>query len=327
MHRAAAFALLAAALGAAPAPAGAQAADTTSPDIAYVRAVDAMRALVSPPYATYASNWESTGLGFEFEQDRDRIVIAVGLGGGLARERHFDASYRSADRALQFTDDAGDRFVGNGHLLEPTWAGAYDILRYGLHGNEPEAVATATPSGAPATSAPDLEPAPSATPSDAAVAMQTPPPAIGSVTAISPRYYRVFDNGTGTCPGLGNGRALHLVARHDVQAHPLTDVVLDPSTGRFCSMTFVLKESGLAGITGHYTIDFAPFGSYWLISDGLIDINVRLFGISAKRATLHWAISGVATPDSIPDAIFVPPTPEPTEPPHGKHPKPEPSPT
>jgi hypothetical protein len=327
MRRIAAFALLAASLGVVAAPARAQTGDATSPDVAYVRAVEAMRALVSPPYATYASNWQSTGLGFEFEQDRDRIVIDVGLGGGLAHEREYDASYRSADRALQFTNDAGDRLVGHGHLLEPTWAGAYDILRYGLRGDDPAAVETSPPSGTLDTSPPVADAAPAPERSGALAAMQTPPPAIGSVTAISPLYYRVFDDGTRACPGLGEGRALHLVARHDVRRHPLTDVVLDPASGRFCSMTFVLKESGLAGITGHYTIDFSPFGSYWLVSDGLIDINVRLFGIAAKHATLHWAISGVATPPSLPDEAFVPPTPEPTEPPRGNHPRPEPSPT
>jgi hypothetical protein len=326
MARRVALALVIASLCAVGAPARAQGDDAASPDIAYVRAVEAMRALARPPYATYASNWESTGLGFEFEQDRDRILIAVGFGSGLLHERHYDASYRSADRMLQFTDDASDRLVGKGHLLEPTWEGAYDILRYGLHGGEAAAIAAPTPSDA-ATSAPVAAATQVPATSDAATAMQTALPAIGSVTAISPRYYRVFDNGTQLCPGLGNGRALHLVARHDVQQHPLTDVVLDPATGRFCSMTFVLKESGLAGITGHYTIDFAPFGSYWLVSDGLIDINVRLFGIAAKHATLHWAIADVATPDSIPDAAFAPPTPEPTQPPRGRHPQPEPSPT
>jgi hypothetical protein len=292
-----------------------------------VHAVEAMRALESPPYATYASNWKSTGLGFEFEQDRNLIRIDVGFGSGFSSEQHYDASYRRADRILEFRNDAGDRLVGEGHLLEPTWAGAYDILRYGLRGTAPAAIVSPSPSGAPDTSAPVADSAPTSGPSDAAVAMQTVPPAIGSVTAISPLYYRVFDNGTRACPGLGDGRALHLVARHDIQQHPLTDVVLDPTTGRFCSMTFVLKLSGLAGLTGHYTIDFAPFGSYWLVSDGLIDINVRVFGIAAKHATLRWAISGVATPAFIPDEAFVPPTPEPTEAPRGKHPKPEPSPT
>jgi hypothetical protein len=327
MRRIAAFALLVASIGVRAAPAHAQTSDAASPDRASVQAVEAMRALVSPPYATYASNWQSTGLGFEFEQDRDRIVIDVGLGGGLSRAREYDASYRSADRALQFTSDAGDRLVGHGHLLEPTWAGAYDILRYGLRGNDPAAIATSTPGGAFDTGAPVAVAAPTPGPSGAFAALQTPPPAIGSVTAISPLYYRVFDNGTRACTGLGDGRALHLVARHDVQQHPLTDVVLDPASGRFCSMTFVLKESGLAGITGHYTIDFAPFGSYWLVSGGLIDINVRLFGIAAKHATLRWAISGVETPPSIPDETFAPPTPQPTEAPRAKHPNPERSPT
>jgi hypothetical protein len=326
MGRFVASALVIGILCAAAAPLRAQGDDAASPDVAYVHAVEAMRALESPPYATYTSNWESTGLGFEFEQDRDGILIAVGFGSGLLHERRYDASYRSADRMLQFTDDASDRLVGKGHLLEPTWEGAYDILRYGLHGGEAAAIAAPTPSDA-ASSAPVAAATQVPATSDAATAMQSPLPAIGSVTAISPRYYRVFDHGTESCPGLGNGRALHLVARHDVQQHPLTDVVLDPATGRFCSMTFVLKESGLAGITGHYTIDFAPFGSYWLVSNGSIDINVRVFGIAAKHATLHWAIADVATPASIPDAAFAPPTPEPTPPPRGKRAKPEPSPT
>ncbi len=273
-------AAFAAALATAPAASDARVTPVEPEDAkrAYVRAVETMRALASPPYATYRSEWQSTGLGFDFTQDENRIVIDVGVGSTFRRARSYTAAYRGADRTLNFSDAEGERLVGRAHLLEPTWAGAYDILRYGLRGYAPDAVASESPAA-----------------TDADVA---------NVTAIAPLNYRVYDAGVRPCAALGDGRALHLVSRRGVQQHPLTDVVLDPASGRFCSMTFVVKDSGLAGVTGHYTIDFAPFGDYWLVTDGTIDVNVRFFGIAAKHATLRWTIADLATPETLPEATF-----------------------
>jgi hypothetical protein len=205
---------------------------------------------------------------------------------------------------MQLSDADGRRLTGTGRLLEPTFAGAYDILRYGLRGSDVAAEASPEPeTPPPALAAPE----PAASVAD-----------IATVTAISPLFYRIADEGTRPCSGLGDGRGLRLVARSSVRQHPLTDVVLDPASGRFCSMTFVIKESGLAGVTGHYTINFSPFGAYWLVSNGTIDVNVRLLGISAKHATLEWTIADVATPDSAPAGAFEtasPPSPPASAPP------------
>jgi hypothetical protein len=285
-----------------------------------------MRALESPPYATYDSTWKSTGLGFEFDEDAGRIEIDVGAGRSFVMQRRFTAWYRATDRALELTSDTGRRLIGRGRLLEPTWAGAYELLRYGLHGEtltaataepvvaspEPDLAPSAPgilPSGEPGIAAPSPTPsaAPSAEPTPDAQPTQTaePLPNIATVSAISPFFYRVYDAGSKPCSSGGpNGHALHLVARTNVRDHPLTDVVLDPATGRFCSLTFVVKDAGLAGITGHYTIEFAPFGPYWLVSRGVIDINVRVFGIAAKHATLTWTIANLATPETLPDTAF-----------------------
>jgi hypothetical protein len=278
---------------------GASADPTPTPaERAYVAAVDTMRALQSPPYATYDSLWKSTGLGFDFEEDDGRIEIDVGVGRSFVKQRTFAASYRAADRALQLTSDAGQRLIGRGRLLEPTWAGAYELLRYGLHG---ESLTATTAESVVASPAPSDEPAPNAEPTQTA----EPLPNIATVSAIAPLYYRVYDAGSKPCSSGGpTGRALHLVARTNVRDHPLTDVVLDPETGRFCSLTFVVKDAGLAGITGHYTIEFAPFGTCWLVSHGVIDIDVRVFGIAAKHATLTWTIAGLATPDTLPESSF-----------------------
>jgi hypothetical protein len=264
-----------------------------TPERAYVRAVDEMRSLASPAYATYTSAWHSTGLGFDFAEDDGRIQISVGVGRSFTNDRTFAASYRGADRALDYTSGT-QRLIGRGRLLEPTWAGAYDILRYGLRGHP---LAVASPAPAPTDADAAGSPAP----------VETAPADIASVAAISPLFYRVEDAGTRPCAGVGFGRALHLIARTSIQKHPLTDVILDPQTGRFCSMTFVVKESGVAGITGHYTIDFAPFGSYWLVSHGTIVIDVRLFGVAAKHTTLEWTIGDVTTPAALSDDAFVEP--------------------
>lgn len=77
-------------------------------------------------------------------------------------------------------------------------------------------------------------------------------------------------------------------------------------------MTFLVNRSGLAGVTGHYTIDFAPYGAYWLVADGTIEINVRVFGVSAKHTTLRWTIADFTTPSALSETTFVLPLPAPS---------------
>jgi len=263
----------------------AESAEPIGAEQQYVKSVAAMRALEIPPFVSYQSAWKSTGLPFRIIPDGGYVAIELSTGGAGVKKAHdYDVAFREPDRRLGFRElPAGDQFSGVGRILNPTWEGAYDILRYGLGGKPPNA-------------------GPSPTPEPAA---GTEPRTIASVTAIAPSFYRVEDRGAGTCPAGTRGRILKLTAYRDPQAHPLTEVTIDPATDRFCNMRFNLKESGLIGATGNYELHFAPVGIYWLISGGLIDVSVRFFGIAASHTVLTWNNSGVATPADIPASAFI----------------------
>ena len=193
---------------------------------------------------------------------------------------------------LALTEGSADRFVGGSHFLDPTWAGAYDLLRYGFQ-------------GAPSPGATAPQPAAAATASSAAI------PTIGTVTAISAAFYRVEDEGAGSCPSGAAGELLKLTALRDPQAHPLTAVTIDAVNDRFCSMRFNLKESGVFGVTGNYEVHFADSAGYWLVSGGAFDLAVRILGISAKHVVVQWNNTDFATPADISATQFQTPPPPP----------------
>jgi hypothetical protein len=262
-----------------------------TPAALYARSVAAMRALRNPPFVTFASAWQSTGLRFDIYQDDNRIVLALGSGRNFAEHHAYSAGYRYADRTLALTEvGSADRDIGqNSHFLDPTWSGAYDLLRYGMHGGPPPSAASPTP-------------APVATNQNAL-------PTIGTVSAISAAFYRVEDAGAGSCPSGDAGHVLKLTALTDPRAHPLTAVTIDVANDRFCSMRFNLNDSGIVGVTGNYEIHFIANGEYWLVSGGAFDVAVRFLGISAHHVTVEWQNSDFATPPEIAATEFVKPEP------------------
>jgi hypothetical protein len=259
----------------------------------YVQAVAAMRGLENPPFLRFTSAWTSAGMRFSISSDNDRMVLALGSGRGYANAHTYAVAYRHADRMIALTQGTAGSFAGAGadsHFLDPTWAGAYDLLRYGMSGG-------AHPAASPPA------PVPSATAS--ATALRT----IGIVSAISAAFYHVEDDGAARCPSGSAGYALKLRALRDPQMHPLTAVTIDAANNRFCSMRFNLNDSGVFGVTGDYELHFAQTAGYWLISDGSIDVAVRFLGISARHVVLNWQNSGVTTPADISAAEFAPPAP------------------
>jgi hypothetical protein len=256
----------------------------------YAQSVAQMRALEAPAFITFASVWNSTGMRFEMFRDDEKIGIAIGSGRDFANHHAYAVAYRHADRLLALTEAPADRFVGTSRFLDPTWAGAYHLLRFGLDGGPPAGVAT---------------PAPAATATDAAI------PTIGTVTAISAAFYRVEDEGVGSCPSGAAGRVLKLTALRDPRAHPLTAVTIDVANDRFCSMRFNLNESGVFGVTGNYELHFADSAGYWLVSGGAFDVAVRILGISAKHVVLQWDNRDFVAPADISIAQFQTPSPGP----------------
>jgi hypothetical protein len=263
------------------APAAASDADRPTPEAAYVAAVAAMRALDIPPYVTFHSAWTSTGAGFTIEQNGQRVVLEIGIGRAFHQHADYDLTFASAGAMITVTTPAGHLAGTGSHLLDPTWTGAYDILRYGLHGEPPVAA-----------DIPAATPAPASEPSGAATAA----PVIASIVAIAPAFYAVSDGGSGACPNGDAGRVLSLRAFRDPADHPLTEVTIDATNDRFCSMRFNVDRPGFESVTGDYEIHFAQAGAYWLVSGGFADVSARVMGIAARRVVLRWENSEIATP-------------------------------
>ncbi len=238
-----------------------------------------MRALPVPDVVRYHSLWTTTGGGFRMVQDGPHVDIEGGVGRAFAPHAVYDVRFETGSRTITVTTPAAtDQLHGTGsRLLDPTWTGAYDILRYGLHG-EP----AAPPAPAPAASSDT-----SATPAQTST--------IASVVAVSPAFYHVTDAGNAPCSNGDPGRVLALRPLANSRAHPLTQVTIDTSNGLFCAMHFTLNEPGALGVTGDYAISFAPAATYWLVSGGIADISARVFGIAAKHVVLRWEFSAFTT--------------------------------
>ncbi len=253
----------------------------STPEQAYVSAVAAMRALPIPAVVSYHSVWTTIGGGIRIVQNGAHVVLEGGPGRGFQSHAEYDIRFETGSRTIEVTTST-DRLRGTGsRLFDPTWIGAYEILRYGLHGEPP-----ATPSPAPAAEA-TVAPNPSGTSAE--------PTTIASVIAISPAFYQITGDGSGVCPNGDAGRALGLRALGDARAHPLNEVTIDVTNGLFCTMRFNLDEPGVLGVTGDYTIRFTQIGDFWLESSGVADISARVLGIAAKHVVLRWEYDGFTT--------------------------------
>jgi hypothetical protein len=253
----------------------------STPEQAYVSAVTAMRALPIPAVVSYHSVWTTIGGGIRIVQSGTHVVLEGGPGRTFRSHAEYDIRYETGSRTIEVASST-DRLRGTGsRLFDPTWIGAYEILRYGLHGEPP-----ATPPPAPAAEATGAP-----KPFDTA----TDPPTIASVVAISPAFYQITGDGSGVCPNGDVGRVLGLRALGDARTHPLNEVTIDVTNGLFCTMRFNLDEPGVLGVTGDYMLRFTHIGDFWLESSGVADISARVFGIAAKHVVLRWEYDGFTT--------------------------------
>lgn len=245
----------------------------------YERAVAAMQALPSLPNATYTIVARSDGGKVMTRRTKAGIMeLYVGPGPSTKIER-IAAAYRASDQMVTLTLKSGEHGVAPLGLLTPTWQGAFEFTRHGFD--------------APPT------PAPSTLRSPAPIVAASPTPAlptIAVVRAFGAGFYRVTDRGAAKCPSGAPGHALHLIARSDPQAHPLTDVIVDLHSMRFCAMRFAVNRSfgGIFGGTGFIELSFSRSGEYWVERTTAINFEVRAVGIALKHVVMHLAYSGVS---------------------------------
>lgn len=247
----------------------------------YARALDTMNALPQPSYATYAMDLKAAGAEITTECFANReAALAIGWGPGMKHEIQARGEYALSANAAAIQEKDGSYCPEHTAIFKPQWAAMHDWLRYGLS-QVPTSSTKQTPQNRP-TNAPGLQ-------------------TIASVTAVAPAAYEVLDEGAAACPDGSAGHALHLIARFKPDEHPLTDVVIDTATMRFCMMRFNLVDAVVAGTgaKGDATVDFGESNGYWSVTHGHLVLSLRILGVSLKHFALDASYSDFTYPTAL----------------------------
>jgi hypothetical protein len=273
----------------APALASVQGQDASS---IYVNALDTMKSLTQPAYIAFATSVSSSGMGFTLDSDsKHETVFGIGFGRGFSHQTTWQTVYRAEDDRVVVTADKGERSHATSPLFNPTWYGAYDWLRYGLD-------------GPPSAGVPQQSPSPTASIMPTPAVSKPSDRVLGLIQAIGVTNYRIDDRGSTSCPDGTPGHRLHLTAYRDPDTHPLTDVIVEESTNRFCMMHFNYGGKGVTSFTGGFELDFGDSGGFWVVKQGSATFFIRMFGIAAQKTVLTFTYPQMTYPAQIDPSAF-----------------------
>lgn len=248
----------------------------------YARALDTMNALPQPSYATYAMDLKAAGAEITTECFANHeAALAIGWGRGMKHEIQARGEYALSGNAAAIQEKDGSYCPDDTAIFKPQWAAMHDWMRYGI--SEAPISATKQPPQSGPAHAPGLQ-------------------TIASVTAVAPAAYDVFDDGAAKCPDGSAGHALHLIARSTPDEHPLTDVIIETATMRFCMMRFNLVNAVIAGTgaKGDATVNFGESNGYWSVTHGHLVFSLRMLGVSLKHFALDTSYSDFRYPQNLP---------------------------
>src|SRR5271155_2563826 len=203
----------------------------------YADAVDTTRGLPEPPFVTYSATVRSTTAAFAIVPGADGYArVTTGSAANGMSTSSWDGRFRARDdRAIVVVD--GKPLVGLSPLFDPTWYGARDWLRHGL-----ESLPVPLPSAEPRK-----------LPHPAASGEL---PVIATVSAINWGDYSVTRVQPEKCLASNFiGDHLQLSAR-DPDTNPLTDVIIDIATRRFCTMRFRIPAGSATSGGGYFELSF-----------------------------------------------------------------------
>jgi hypothetical protein len=248
----------------------------------YAHAIEAMRDVPQPNFASYGVHVHVTGLGFMLNREPNgKASIDIGWGKGASKDASFSAAYRKSDDLTTVRTPQGWG-VTSSPIFDPTWNGVNDWIRYGFNGRPDSATAPPLP-------APDPNGLPE----------------IAAVQTMGLAFYDAQDGGAATC---GNGDAahrIHLIARSDPLDHPLTDAVIDERTDRLCSVRLAMHQSVVAaGYSGTIDLNIEDVNGQSLVRNGTIDFLVRAMGIGVKHFTMRLNYDNFAFPATLAGDMF-----------------------
>jgi hypothetical protein len=250
----------------------------------YEHAIEMMRDLPQPNFATYDVHVHMTGMNFILGHETNgNASVGVGWGRGTSPDASFQAAYRQSDDLTSALTPKGWGVVSShSPIFNPTWAGVADWIRYGFNGRPDSATA-------PPPTTPDVNGLPE----------------IAAVQAMGIAFYDAQDGGAAMCANGDNAHRIHLIARRDPIDHPLTDVVIDQRTDRICSVRLGMHQSVVAaGYNGTIDLNLEDVNGQSLVRSGILDFEMRAMGIGVKRVTMRLTYDDFAFPATLAGDMF-----------------------
>jgi hypothetical protein len=260
------------------------ATEPPSASLYYVQAIEAMRDLPQPNFATYDVHVHMTGMNFLLGRETSgKASIGVGWGRGTSPDASFSAAYRQSDDLTSVLTPKGWGVISShSPIFNPTWNGVNDWIRYGFNGRPDSATAPPLPT-------PDANGLPE----------------IAAVEAMGIAFYDARDGGAAACPNGDDAHRIHLIARRDPIEHPLTDVVIDRRTGRLCSVRLGMHQSVVAaGYNGTIDLNLEDVNGQSLVRSGMLDFEMRAMGVGVKRVTMRLDYDDFAFPPTLGGDMF-----------------------
>ncbi len=277
-------ALLAAALFTAALGLPVRAAPPPSAEQYYAQAIQAMRDVPQPNYATYDVHVHVTGVGFILKREPDgKASIGLWMHDRRAKpDASFPAAYRKSDDLTSVQTSQGPWGIIRSPVFDPTWKGIEDWIQYGLNGRPDSATALPLPT-------PDANGL----------------PVIAVVRAMGVAFYDVSDAGVARCANGDQAHRVHLIARKDPLDHPLTDAAIDTRTNRLCFVRLGMHQSVVAvGYDSTIDLNISDVNGESLVRNGTIDLTLRAMGFGVKRITMTFAYDHVAFPTTLASDMF-----------------------
>ena len=255
----------------------ATASQPTSAEQYYANAVEAMRDVRQPSFATYDVHVHVTGMGFSLGREPNgKASINLGWGRGMKPDATFSAAYRKSDDLTSVQTPQGWGVITY-PMFDPTWHGVEDWIRYGWTGRPDNATALPSPT-------PDANGL----------------PVIAAVRTMGLAFYNASDAGAASCANGDPAHHIHLIARRDPLDHPLTDAVIDQRTNRFCLVRFEMRQSAVAaGYTFTTELNIADVDGESVVRSGTMDLLVRAMSIGVKHVSMTFAYDRFAFPATL----------------------------
>jgi hypothetical protein len=259
------------------------ATEPPTPEQYYETAIEAMRDLPQPNFATYGVQLHITGSSFVLTREPNgEAEIGLTMSArGAKPDVTFSAAYRKSDDLTSVETPQGWA-ITRSPLFNPTWNGVYDWIQYGINGRPGSAVAP-----------------PSPTPTSSGL------PLIAAVRTMGVAFYDVSGAGTTTCANGDPAYRVHLIARKDPLDHPLTDAAIDERSNRLCFVRLEMRQSVIAaGYTSAIELNIADVNGQALVRTGTVELTARAFGIGVKHVAMTFSYEDVAFPANLTNDIF-----------------------